>query len=154
MGTEIERKFLLKDERWRIGALGQLYRQGYVASSPGRTVRVRLAGDHAWLTLKGPVTGWARAEFEYEIPVADAAELLDTLCEKPLIEKTRYKIEVGEVTWEIDEFHGDNAGLVVAEVELASAGQAFESPPWLGQEVSHDSRYFNSRLAKHPFSTW
>ncbi len=163
MGTEIERKFLLKNDSWRRGpdgspVAGTLYRQGYLSSLPGRTVRVRLVSDAAgakgYFTVKGPVNGLVRSEYEYEIPAADAAEMLDTLCERPLIEKTRHKIAAGEVMWEIDEFHGENAGLIVAEVELTSAEQRFETPAWLGREVSDDKRYFNSRLVKNPYSAW
>ncbi len=163
MGTEIERKFLLKDNAWRTGPDGQpvpgtLYRQGYLSSVPGRTVRVRLVsgadGAKGYFTVKGPVSGLVRSEYEYAIPAADAAEMLDTLCERPLIEKTRHKIADGAVVWEIDEFHGENAGLIVAEVELTSAEQRFDAPAWLGREVSDDVRYFNSRLVMNPYSTW
>jgi CYTH domain-containing protein len=130
------------------------YHQGYLTSQPGRTVRVRVAGDQGWLTIKGPSEGVSRAEYEYPVPVADALEMLDTLCERPQIEKTRYLVPFAGNTWEVDEFHGDNEGLVVAELELDSADQRFESPPWLGREVSDDVRYFNSHLARHPYSRW
>ena len=116
-------------------------------------MRVRLAGQHAFLTIKGVSVGPSRAEFEYEIPVADA-ELLLTLSDGPTIEKTRHVIELDDATWEVDEFLGENSGLVVAEVELQSEGQIFARPEWLGEEVTHDPRYFNSSLATHPFGRW
>jgi CYTH domain-containing protein len=115
---------------------------------------VRIAGDQGFLTVKGKSRGLSRAEFEYAIPVEDAAAMLDGLCEKPLIEKTRYRVPFGAHTWEVDEFHGANAGLVVAEVELASADDEPALPPWVGQEVSLDPRYFNANLVKRPFTTW
>jgi CYTH domain-containing protein len=118
-----------------------------------RTVRVRIADSQAFLTIKGPNEGIRRQEFEYPIPLADADALL-ALCEGPLIEKHRHRVVHGGLLWEIDEFHGANAGLVVAEVELPSVEHPFEAPPWLGREVSHDPRYFNSSLSRHPFSTW
>jgi CYTH domain-containing protein len=154
MGMEIERKFLVKDLTWKQAGQGTLYRQGYLCSDSQRTVRVRLAGDRAWLTIKGASEGISRSEYEYEIPCGDAIPMLDALCEKPLIEKTRYKVAMGALVWEIDEFLGENLGLIVAEIELASPEQEFERPAWLGAEVSHDRRYFNSRLVKHPFSGW
>lgn len=154
MGTEIERKFLLRDESWRAGANGTMYRQGYLNSAKERTVRVRTVGDKAFLTIKGVTVGATRAEYEYPIPFDDCNAMLDTLAEKPLIEKKRYKIRRGDLVWEIDEFFGDNKGLIVAEVELQSEGQVFDKPVWLGEEVSGDPRYFNSNLIKHPFTRW
>lgn len=154
MGTEIERKFLVAGDAWRALAPGVAYRQGYLNSAKERTVRIRTVGERAYLTVKGPSVGATRAEYEYEIPPADCNAMLDTLAERPLIEKTRYKIPYGGLTWEVDEFFGDNAGLVVAEVELGSEGQAFEKPAWIGQEVTGDPRYFNSNLIKRPFTTW
>ena len=154
MGTEIERKFLLRDESWRAGASGTFFRQGYLNSSKERTVRIRTAGDKAFLTVKGPVVGATRAEFEYPIPLDECNAMLDTLAEKPLIEKKRYRIKCGDLTWEIDEFFGDNKGLIVAEVELQSEGQRIDKPSWVGDEVSGDPRYFNSNLIKHPFTKW
>jgi CYTH domain-containing protein len=154
MGQEIERKFLLKSEAWRAGASGTQYRQGYLSSVKERTVRIRTVGDKAFLTIKGVTVGATRAEFEYPIPFDDCNAMLDTLAEKPLIEKKRYKIRCGDLTWEIDEFSGDNKGLIVAEVELQSEGQVFEKPDWVGEEVSGDPRYFNSNLIKHPFAKW
>ena len=154
MGTEIERKFLLRDESWRAGANGTMYRQGYLNSAKERTVRVRTVGDKAFLTIKGVTVGATRAEYEYPIPFDDCNAMLDTLAEKPLIEKKRYKIRRGDLVWDIDEFFGDNKGLIVAEVELQSEGQVFDKPVWLGDEVSGDPRYFNSNLIKHPFTRW
>lgn len=154
MAKEIERKFLVKGESWRSLAKGTLYRQGYLNSAKERTVRVRTAGDAAFITVKGLSVGATRSEFEYEIPVDDARAMLDALAEKPLIEKRRYKIPAGTLTWEIDEFLGDNSGLIVAEIELASETQEFEKPVWLGEEVTGDPRYFNSNLIKNPFKRW
>ncbi|SCM72380.1 CYTH domain-containing protein [Desulfovibrio sp. 86] len=154
MGKEIERKFLLKGDAWRDLAQGTMYRQGYLNSAKERTVRVRTVGDKAFLTIKGITVGATRAEYEYEIPFVDCNALLDNLAEKPLIEKKRYKIKQGEFVWEIDEFFGDNKGLIVAEVELTSEDQAFPKPEWVGEEVTGDPRYFNSNLIKHPFTKW
>ena len=153
MGVEIERKFLLKGEAWR--ALGQplLLRQGYLSSNPARVVRVRVEGDQAYMTVKSKSVGATRGEWEYPIPLADANELL-ALCEAPLVEKFRRKIAFAGNVWEVDEFLGANAGLVVAEIELGSENQPFERPDWIGAEVSHDARYFNSALARHPYSAW
>jgi CYTH domain-containing protein len=154
MGTEIERKYLLRNDSWREGASGTMYRQGYLSSVKERTVRIRTVGDKAFLTIKGITVGATRAEYEYPIPLDDCNAMLDALAEKPLIEKKRYKIKHGGLTWEIDEFFGDNKGLIVAEVELESEGQSFAKPDWVGEEVSGDPRYFNSNLIKHPFTKW
>ncbi len=154
MGTEIERKFLLRDDSWRTGAQGTEYRQGYLSTSPGRTVRVRVAGQRAWLTIKGPLVDIVRSEYEYPLPLEDAHELLANLCEPALIEKTRYQVTFAGHRWEIDEFHGANEGLVVAELELERADEPFQSPLWLGAEVSDNPMYFNSRLAKYPYKLW
>lgn len=152
MGTEIERKFLVVGEDWKTDR-PTLFRQGYLNRDEFRTVRVRVAGDRAMLTVKGKTTGMTRAEYEYDIPVADAVEMLD-LCEGPIIEKQRWLTVVGGMTWEVDEFFGDNAGLIVAEIELDSETQKFEMPNWVGEEVTHDDRYFNSSLTIHPFQNW
>lgn len=152
MGVEIERKFLVQGTAWKQSE-GVSYRQGYLNRDKHRTVRVRVAGDAAFLTVKGISRGATRAEFEYAIPLADAQQLL-TLCDGPLIEKTRYVIPYQGTTWEVDEFGGDNAGLVVAEVELLSEDQPFARPPWLGAEVTQDARYFNSSLASVPYGQW
>ena len=153
MGKEIERKFLVKSDAWRA-AKGTKYRQGYLSSVKERTVRVRTVDGKGYLTIKGISVGATRLEFEYEIPARDAAELLNQLCEKPLIEKNRSRLEHQGLIWEVDEFFGENTGLVVAEVELRSENQAFEKPDWVGQEVTGDPRYFNANLIKHPFSQW
>ncbi|MGF1458692.1 MAG: CYTH domain-containing protein [Leptolyngbyaceae cyanobacterium] len=154
MAQEIERKFLVKDASWRQGAQGVLYRQGYIPTQTHATVRVRVVGDRGYLTIKGPTTGISRQEFEYDIPLADAETLLSSLCEPPLIEKWRYRINVGRHIWEVDEFLGDNAGLILAEVELTAEAEAFDCPPWVGTEVSQDHRYHNSSLAKYPYRKW
>ena len=154
MGVEIERKFLLQGDAWR--GLGQavLLRQGYLSSARERVVRVRIEGEQAMLTIKGANVGATRGEWEYPIPLADAVELLDGLCEQPLIEKVRHRIEHAGMVWEVDEFLGANAGLIVAEIELASEDQPFEKPEWIGVEVSGDVRYYNANLIRHPFSQW
>ena len=154
MAKEIERKFLIEGESWRQGAAGTTLRQGYLSTVKERTVRVRSVGDKGFLTVKGISVGATRVEYEYEIPAAEAAEMLDGLCERPLIEKVRYRIPFGGLVWEVDEFLGVNAGLVVAEVELADEAQQFERPPWAGAEVTDDPRYFNANLIADPYSTW
>ena len=133
---------------------GVRFRQGYLSVDPARVVRVRRTGPGGALTVKGLTTGVERAEFEYAIPAADADTMLDTLCLHPLLEKTRYREPWGGRTWEIDVFEGENAGLIVAEVELASPSETLQLPPWAGKEVSDDPRYFNSNLAQHPYSRW
>lgn len=154
MGIEIERKFLVKNDAWR--GLGQVTRlhQAYLCAEPERTVRVRIEGEQAYLTIKSASVGIARGEWEYAIPLAEAKELLDQVCLQPSIEKDRHRIELDGLIWEVDEFFGQNAGLVVAEVELVSETQAFQRPVWLGEEVSHDRRYANSNLMRHPYSSW
>lgn len=152
MAVEIERKYLVKGQPW-LQVPGVVYRQGYLNRDKTRTVRVRIAGEAAFLTIKGVNVGATRAEFEYPIPLADAEALL-ALCDGPLIEKTRYLLDHAGTRWELDVFAGDNAGLVVAEVELASEDQAFAKPDWLGDEVTQDARYFNSNLAVNPYCRW
>ncbi|MEH1883863.1 CYTH domain-containing protein [Nostoc sp.] len=154
MAKEIERKYLVRGDSWRGLAEGSVYRQGYIATQDKTTVRIRIVGEKSYLTIKGPSIKYSRLEFEYPIPVKDAQEILETLCERPFIEKVRYKIEFGGLIWEIDEFDGVNKGLILAEVELNDENQQIELPNWIGQEVSDDSRYFNSNLVKHPFSQW
>ncbi len=154
MAQEIERKFLLCNDSWRNGAQGVRYRQAYLSTDPQRAVRIRTAGDQAFLTIKGKSVGAARLEFEYPISSADANEMLDGLCLQPVIEKTRYRIQHGGLTWEVDEFEGVNAGLVVAEVELTSESQNIELPDWVGKEVTEDTRYYNANLISHPYSQW
>jgi CYTH domain-containing protein len=154
MGIEIERKFLLTDTKWKKLATGISYRQGYLNSAKERTVRIRTIADKGFLTIKGVSVGATRVEYEYEIPHKDADALLDELCEKPLIEKNRYKIVHAGFTWEVDEFFGENEGLVVAEIELDSEEQSFDKPDWVDEEVTGDPRYFNSNLIKEPYSRW
>jgi len=154
MGTEIERKFLLIGDAWRENARGILLRQGYISSQPGRTVRVRTSNNQGYLTLKGKTTGITRCEFEYPIPLDDANMLFDQLCEQPILEKIRYLVDYKGFTWEVDEFLGDNAGLLIAEIELEAEDQSFAKPEWIGEEVSGDRRYFNSSLSRYPFLRW
>lgn len=154
MPQEIERKFLLKNKDWKA-QVNKSYalKQGYLSTHPERTVRVRIKGEKGILTIKGKNEGISRAEYEYEIPLIDAEELL-LVCEKPIIEKTRYEVYVNEHTWEIDVFEGVNKGLSVAEIELKSENEAFEIPEWIGVEVSNDPRYYNSSLIRAPYSSW
>ena len=154
MGKEIERKFLVNDDTFKTLANGTRYRQGYLNSAKERVVRVRTIDGKGFLTIKGITTGATRVEYEYEIPVDEAEAMLDALCEKPLIEKNRYKIQSGDLTWEIDEFFGDNQGLILAEVELASEDQRYEKPDWIGEEVTGDPKYFNANLIEHPYKNW
>ncbi|HSQ35309.1 MAG TPA: CYTH domain-containing protein [Candidatus Binatia bacterium] len=154
MGKEIERKFLVRGDNWKIAVQGIVYRQGYLSSLKERVVRVRTIEKKGFLTVKGITKGVSRSEFEYQIPVEDADAMLDDICEKPLIEKKRYKIPVNGLVFEVDEFFGANEGLVVAEVELKDEKQKIDLPDWIGAEVSGDPRYFNSNLIRHPFSKW
>jgi adenylate cyclase len=155
MAQEIERKFLLRSDAWRTQSeSSERVRQGYLIADGVRSVRVRTKGGRGFLTIKGAAIGLARPEFEYAIPLADAEALLDTLCHAPQIDKTRHLVRHDGMLWEIDEFHGANAGLIVAEVELASVDQVVALPGWVGAEVTGDGRYYNSQLAVRPFSTW
>jgi CYTH domain-containing protein len=154
MGKEIERKFLIKSDFWRSLAKGKRVRQGYLNRKKERVVRIRTIDDKGFLTIKGKTTGATRAEFEYDIPAAEAEAMLDHLCERPLIEKNRYKIEFGGLIWEVDEFLGENQGLIVAELELESEDRVFEKPAWIGEEVTGDRKYFNSNLVQHPYTRW
>ncbi|GAB4035527.1 CYTH domain-containing protein [Spirosoma jeollabukense] len=154
MGIEIERKFLVKGDDWKKQGEGQLYQQGYLSDHPDRTVRVRTVADKGYLTIKGRSSGASRAEYEYPIPYSDAQFMLDQLCEKPIIEKIRYRIDYEGLVWEVDEFQRENAGLVVAEVELTDEQQAIKLPAWVDREVTGDASYYNANLFKHPFSTW
>lgn len=154
MGLEIERKFLVQGDAWKALANPVTMRQGYLSNDPARIVRVRIEDQRAMLTIKGKAAGIERAEWEYAIPLEDAQHMLENLCAGPLIEKYRYRIPMSEFVWEVDEFLGENLGLVVAEIELRSSDQAFPKPGWIGEEVSHDHRYANSNLLKHPFSAW
>lgn len=155
MPLEIERKFLLASDAWRAEVSSHcVMRQGYLGAPGGKaSIRVRLEGAVAKLNIKAAVIGSARAEYEYDIPVAQAREMLDTLC-VGLVDKTRHYVEREGLTWEIDEFHGDNAGLVVAEVELESVDQSVPRPDWLGAEVTNDVRYYNQQLALKPYRSW
>lgn len=159
MGIEIERKFLLKNAGWRLDEAGRprsgtFYRQGYLSRNPACVVRLRLEGEQAFITVKGAGRGAKRSEYQYPIPPAECAAMLEELADRPLIEKTRYQVEFDGLTWEIDEFHGENDGLLVAEVELEDEDQAFELPPWAGEEVTDDSRYANAALVKNPYRNW
>jgi CYTH domain-containing protein len=152
MATEIERKFLVTGDAWRQPDPTPMS-QGYLSRTKERTVRVRVAGDRAYLTVKGATVGVSRPEFEYEIPVADAEAML-TMCDGPIVRKQRHLVTHRGSQWEVDEFSGDNAGLVVAEIELEREDQPFEHPEWLGREVTHDPRYLNSNLAVTPYREW
>ena len=156
MPTEIEHKFLLKDDSWRDANIikSVRYRQGYMGSNEASSIRVRISDHDAYLNIKGATIGVKRLEYEYPIPEQDAQELLDQLCSKPLIEKTRFYVEYEGHTWEIDVFEGDNEGLVVAEIEISEEGQEIPLPEWIGKEVSDDPRYYNSCLVNHPYKEW
>jgi CYTH domain-containing protein len=155
MATEIERKFRVEGEAWRqhVGT-GKSYRQGYLSTDAERTVRVRVVGQKGYVTIKGKAVGASRPEFEYAIPFDDATAMLESLCLRPLIEKTRYRLPYAGLTWEIDEFSGENQGLIIAEVELTDEHQRIELPDWVGDEVTDDARYVNANLVMHPFSQW
>lgn len=155
MAIEIEHKFLLANEDWRKNVSHSVkYRQGYLSSQATSSIRVRTSNDQAWLNIKSATIGTHRHEYEYEIPLIDANEILNTLCKKPLIEKTRHFITDNTHLWEIDVFEGENQGLIVAEIELEITGEDFSKPSWLGQEVTDDLRYYNNNLALHPYSEW
>lgn len=151
---EIERKFLLSNTAFLAGQRGERMVQGYLARTDRTTVRVRLGDERAWLTIKGRAQGISRHELEYEIPPDHARLCLEEMCVGSLIDKTRYRVPHADHVWEIDVFHGDNAGLVVAEIELRSESEPFACPSWLGAEVTHDPRYYNANLVTHPFSAW
>jgi adenylate cyclase len=155
MATEIERKFLVNGDLWRTEVSGatQVIAQGYLNRDKERTVRIRINGDRAFLTVKGLTEGASRGEWEYEIPPADAVEMIH-LSEGPVVMKARRVVMHDGMAWEIDEFLGENSGLIVAEIELTSEGQQFNLPSWVGEEVTHDPRYFNSSLSSTPFSKW
>ncbi|MCP3888539.1 MAG: CYTH domain-containing protein [Desulfobulbaceae bacterium] len=154
MAQEIEKKFLIKNDSWRSLGTGKEYCQGYLSSEKGRTVRIRTIGDRGILTIKGASEGDSRLEFEYDIPLEEAKEMLEKLCQKPLITKTRYKIPYAQFIWEVDEFEGENKGLIFAEIELQFSGQPFEIPEWIGEEVTGDQRYYNANLVSNPYSNW
>ncbi len=155
MATEIERKFLVTNDGWREAVYKSVrYRQGYLASDKGCSVRVRISDKEAHLNIKSATLGISRLEYDYPIPVEDADEILDRLCTSPVVEKTRHYVRQGTHVWEIDVFEGENTGLIVAEIELGSEDETFERPAWLGEDVSHDKRYYNVALAKMPYSQW
>lgn len=154
MPTEIERKFLPANDNWRGLVEGTFFCQGYLCAEPECAVRVRIAGDRAWFGIKGKNTGAVRLEFEYPLPLDEARQILETLAKRPLIEKVRYRIPFGGLIWEVDEFSGDNQGLVIVEVELETEAQVFDRPDWLGREVTGDPRYYNANLVKHPYKNW
>lgn len=154
MATEIERKFLVRVGLWQPPPVGEQMRQGYLCATPDRGVRVRIADDKAFLTIKANRNERSRFEFEYPIPLADAAEMLDQLCERPLIEKVRYAQMVGRHEWTVDVFSGDNDGLIVAEVELEREDEVVDPPPWAGLEVTRLPRYLNANLIRYPYRLW
>ena len=156
MALEIERKYLVKRGLWLAPHGGVRLKQGYVPTQDGSTVRVRIAGDAAYLTLKDHAVGTTRHEFEYSIPIADAEAILDTMCGKPQVEKIRYSIPAAEtgLVWEVDEFLGDNAPLITAEIELPTEDTPFSKPDWIGEDVTDDHRYKNNNLATHPYGSW
>ena len=155
MSLEIEKKFLVLDDSWQAEAgPGVRYRQGYLSESGPGSVRVRIGGQRAFLNIKSATLAQQRLEYEYEIPLDDAEEMLDRVCTKPLVEKTRYEVKHQGHLWEVDVFEADNAGLVVAEIELDRVDEAFVRPAWVGEEVSDDPRYYNVCLVKHPYKSW
>ena len=155
MPKEIERKFLTTSSDYRKLAHGESYKQGYICRLTDKIVRIRIAGYKAYITVKGKLhNATTRLEYEYEIPVDHAEEMLEMLCEKPFIEKTRYKVCWGKDVWEVDEFHGENEGLVVAELEMPTEDYKFELPPWVGKEVTNDMRYINANLISNPYKSW
>ena len=155
MAIEIEHKFLLLNEDWREQAeRSERMTQGYLVAQAKSSVRLRIAGAMAWINIKSATVGTSRSEYEYPVPVSDAEEMLANLAEGPLIDKTRHYVRHGEHLWEIDEFYGDNAGLIVAEIELSAEGEQFDKPTWAGEDVSHDVRYYNSMLTKKPYKSW
>lgn len=155
MALEIEHKFLLKNADWRACVdHAVVYRQGYLNRAQHSSIRVRIADQQAWLNIKSATIGNQRHEYEYPIPLQDATEMIAHLCHKPLIEKTRHFVKYAQHIWEIDEFKGENQGLIVAEIELSASGEAFERPPWIGREVTGDIRYYNNNLAQHPYAEW
>lgn len=153
MNIEIERKFLLLNNLWKSEAIGVHYKQAYLNEKGDNTIRVRIEGNHAKLTIKSKATNISRMEFEYDIPMEDAEKLF-LIAKTPAVEKYRYKIEYAGNIWEVDEFLGDNEGLVIAEIELKSENQPFQKPSWIGMEVSGDKRYTNANLARNPYKNW
>ncbi|TVO70511.1 CYTH domain-containing protein [Sedimenticola selenatireducens] len=155
MAVEIERKYLVINDKWKKSVVSEsVLKQGYIVNQPNVTVRVRIAKGKAHLNIKSATIGITRAEYEYEIPLSDAENILEDIAEQPFIDKTRFKVRCGDHIWDLDVFYGDNSGLVMAEIELDSEDEAFEYPEWAGEEVSSDPRYYNSSLVKKPYSTW
>jgi CYTH domain-containing protein len=154
MGREIERKFLVDTGRWQPPERGVAIRQGFIPTLGHTVVRIRRAGGEAFLTVKGEGSGFVRSEFEYPIPAADADQMLEELCSRPFIDKTRYIVNFSGKTWEVDVFHRENQGLVIAEIELDEEGEQVKLPPWVTREVTDDPRYLNANLAKHPYGEW
>ena len=154
MPKEIERKFLVNSLEFKNLSRGFLIRQGFLSSDKERVVRIRIIEDKAFITIKGISTGASRSEFEYEIPKVDAEIIMNELCEKPIIEKYRYRINSGNLVWEVDEFIGLNEGLIIAEIELEQENQKFDIPDWISKEVTDDPRYYNSNLIRNPFTIW
>ena len=154
MPREIERKFLVRSDGWKQGGKPVRITQGYLSRTNERVVRVRLAGGKGSIAVKGKAQGPRRKEFEYEIPAAHAAEMLDQICERPLLDKLQHRVSVGGITWEVDEFLGENAGLIIAGVELARNGQPIALPEWIGAEITDDPHYYNNHLVSHPYTTW
>ena len=155
MATELERKFLVVDDSWRDAVISETrYKQGYLANQEKASVRVRIGGGKAYLNIKSATIGASRYEFEYEVPVTDAEDMLDHVASGPCIDKVRYEVRYGDHLWEVDLFHGDNEGLIVAEVELEAEDEPFELPVWAGEEVTGDPKYYNAMLVRHPFSQW
>ncbi len=154
MGLEIEKKFLKKNDNWKqFVSEEKEITQGYLNANPNRTVRVRIAGKRGFLTIKSKSKGSVRSEFEYEIPIEDATELIE-LCEKPILSKTRFIVKFENHTWEIDVFEKENKGLVVAEIELSKEDEFFLTPDWIGKEVTEETKYYNSQLIENPYSEW
>lgn len=155
MAIEVEHKFLLANNDWRKQVSHSVkYRQGYLSSLATNSIRVRVSDSQAWLNIKSATIGNQRFEYEYEIPMQDADEIITNLCKRPLIEKTRHFVAHDKHLWEIDEFDGDNEGLIVAEIELSKPYEVYVKPSWVGQEVTHDLRYYNNNLVIHPYSEW
>jgi adenylate cyclase len=154
MAKEIERKFTVDKNKWQPGDAGIKIRQGYLPTSNKTALRVRISGDSAFLAIKGENKGAVRSEFEYPIPVPDAQQILDELCERPFIKKTRYLVDYADAEWEVDVFENENEGLVIAEIELSSESQTIDLPPWVVREVTDDPSYYNVNLIKYPFKNW
>lgn len=154
MGIEIERRFLVVSDEWRESAVGTMYRQGYLYFQDFGVLRLRIAGDRAFLTVKALQDDLSTLEYEYEIPVRDADEMLTELCDRPPVQKVRYRIPYETMIWEIDVFRGDNEGLIIAEVELENKTQVIALPPWVGKEITDDRKYLNASLYKNPYKNW